>query len=394
MKKLGLHNWREPEVPISFPGLQEDIWVKRVLAPKLIEAVPEDVIRLFEVARGSMLYGWFFYPLLTLANEQLDRVHEAAVRHRCKAAGIATQGSRGGKIRDRNFGELIDELVARGVIPNEAVPQWDAVRKLRNHSSHPKSQMIIPPGLAVGGIDSAARRINQLFSGNPDYFSDVGVRVRIVVGLERPNRVFPVVVGIDVGDSKKGFHLVALRGGHVFGVTNLTDPTEAAEWCSGHEATIVGVAAPCGWSRDDESRGRDGERMLAALGHSAHSTPSRARAQQNAFYEWMLNGERLYQALETDYPLFRGSPTPTRYCFETYPHLAACALAGRRLKAGDKVTDRRDLIRGAGIDDARLTNIDFIDAAICALVAYSADLQDCTMYGDASEGYILVPGLF
>lgn len=74
MKKLALHNWREPDVPKFFPGLTEDVWVDETMKPQLVAAVPEDVVRLFEIARGSILYGWLFYPLLTLASEQLHRV--------------------------------------------------------------------------------------------------------------------------------------------------------------------------------------------------------------------------------------------------------------------------------------------------------------------------------
>jgi len=55
MKKLAPHNWREPGVPKFFPRLTEDVWVKATMKPQLVAAVPEDVVRLFEIARGSIL---------------------------------------------------------------------------------------------------------------------------------------------------------------------------------------------------------------------------------------------------------------------------------------------------------------------------------------------------
>ena len=39
MKKLALHNWREPDVPKSFPGLTEDKWVPAVMEGKLTSMV-------------------------------------------------------------------------------------------------------------------------------------------------------------------------------------------------------------------------------------------------------------------------------------------------------------------------------------------------------------------
>lgn len=41
MKKLALHNWREPDVPKFFPGLTEEVWLREAMNPQLIAAVPE-----------------------------------------------------------------------------------------------------------------------------------------------------------------------------------------------------------------------------------------------------------------------------------------------------------------------------------------------------------------
>ena len=62
-----------------------DRLLERICAPQLADAVPVDVQRLFETARGAMCYGYFFYPLFTLAAHQMFRVVEAAITARCKA---------------------------------------------------------------------------------------------------------------------------------------------------------------------------------------------------------------------------------------------------------------------------------------------------------------------
>ncbi len=49
-------------------------WVKKILRPALSKKTPKDVAYLFEVARGSMCYGFYFYPLFSMASEQLHDV--------------------------------------------------------------------------------------------------------------------------------------------------------------------------------------------------------------------------------------------------------------------------------------------------------------------------------
>lgn len=391
MKKLALHNWREPDVPKSFPGLTEDVWVNEAMKPQLVSTVPEDVVRLFEIARGSILYGWLFYPLLTLASEQLHRVQEAAVRARCKVGGIPlTKTLKGGRVSPRNFADLIGELAGRGIIRHDERGMWDAARNLRNMSSHPERAMIAPPGYALAAIDHTARRINQIFDETPDYYSVLGQFVRKATGIgSHPS--LPVVVGADVGEAKKGFHLVALRDATVIGKLKTSDPRAAVEWCLSVGAKIVAVDAPCGWCNDNGRGRREAEEMLALQGYSSFPTPRRELAYENPLNAWMLNGEQLYIALRAEFPLFDGNVPNGRFCFETYPYLASCGLAGRRLEAENKRRDRRDIIRSAGIDDQVLTNADYLDAAICAMAACSMVIEYAAVCGNAEEGFIVAP---
>lgn len=391
MKKLALHNWREPDVPKSFPGLTEEVWVAEAMKPQLIAAVPEDVVRLFEIARGSILYGWLFYPLLTLASEQLHRVQEAAVRARCKIAGIPViKTQKDGRFRSRNFADLIGALAGRGIIRSDERKMWDAARNLRNMSSHPERPTILPPGLALAAIDVTARKINQIFDKTPDYYSVLGQSVRKATGIGSSPSL-PVVVGVDVGDVKKGFHLVALQHAAVIGKLKTPDPREAVDWCMRVGAKIVAIDAPCGWCNGNNRDRREADEMLALQGYSSFSTPRREVALLDPINAWMLNGERLYNALRAKFPLFDGEVPDEPFCFETNPYVASCGLAGRRLEAKNKRRDRRDIIRSAGIDDQVLTNCAFLDAAICGMAAYSVAIDYATMCGNAEEGFIVAP---
>ena len=198
-----------------------------------------------------------------------------------------------------------------------------------------------------------------------------------------------IVAGIDIGGEKKGFHVVALEGTRLVGLLHATEADGVAAWCLENRVTIVGLDAPCRWAIEGKSR--PVEREMAKAGLSAYATPTRERALTNQFYRWMLNGERLYAAIEKHYPLFEGTRKPGRACFETFPSAVVAALAGRRLPAKDKRRNRPPLPQKAGIDISSLTSIDWIDAGLCALTARHFADGTIRTYGEAMTGLIVVP---
>jgi len=165
-KEITPSNWLEPEgvlkgfVRMSLDGQFHPItgeeYLRDILSPQLLSSVPRDVQALFEVARGAMVYGYFFYPLYTLAAQQLFRVAEAAITHKCKALGAPKSCN--------TFQKGVKWLVGNGGIPKSELCRWDAVRKLRNAASHPRRQSIFMPGNAIGMLEGIAEQINALFS--------------------------------------------------------------------------------------------------------------------------------------------------------------------------------------------------------------------------------------
>jgi predicted RNase H-like nuclease len=106
----------------------------------------------------------------------------------------------------------------------------------------------------------------------------------------------------------------------------------------------------------------------------------------------MVRGADLYRCLKPDYPLFDGQLfASNQICFETFPHAVACALARNPLSAKQKRVDRSRLLREGGVTTEALTNIDLIDAAICAIAAHHFLTGRFKTYGDAAEGFIVVP---
>ena len=167
IKALCLENWMIPDplmgnlVMFSNDGgmassMSGHDWASTILEHNLAERVPNEIFQLFEVARGSMLYGYFFYPLYTLAFEQLTRVAEAAVSEKCKQIGICKS--------IKTFDKKLKYLQCNNVLSDVKKAQWDSLRKLRNIASHPDQPTILPPGPIVGMVAITVGLINELFT--------------------------------------------------------------------------------------------------------------------------------------------------------------------------------------------------------------------------------------
>lgn len=205
------------------------------------------------------------------------------------------------------------------------------------------------------------------------------------------------VVGVDVGGARKGFHAVAIADGRFLGHLATKDEGELVHWCRDTvRARVVAIDAPCRWSKD--GRARPAERQLMEKRIWCFSTPTRQRALDHPrnHFGWMLRGAALFKALESTHALCRELPIAEgkNYCFETFPHAIAWHLLSGRAVASRKREQRRELLERSGVDAGRLTNIDLVDAALCALVAHLAvSRAACAGYGEPDTGLIVVPAL-
>ena len=163
IKRITQANWKSPEIPEMLGNMSQEIWLREHLAPKLNPEVPENIAALYEVARGAMIYGWFFYPLITLGAEQCMRVLETAVRICCENNGIKTKSeSKDGKVFDTTFTKNIKALIKKNIIPEKDEKMWMAAKDIRNYASHPERQSILPPGMTLANLKITADRLNYL----------------------------------------------------------------------------------------------------------------------------------------------------------------------------------------------------------------------------------------
>lgn len=200
----------------------------------------------------------------------------------------------------------------------------------------------------------------------------------------------PTVVGVDVGGLGKGFHAVALTNGR-FTPQHFKEANEVCQWILEVKATIIAIDAPCRWAASGKSRLAERELAIHGKPIQCFKTPARTSAVGNPFYGWVFNGETLYELLSASYDLFNGSQRTGTIVLETFPHAVACALAGSVIPASPKGLVRRHWLSKQGFDVGPLTNIDFVDAALCALTARQFHLGLTTAFGDSREGFIVIP---
>ncbi len=202
------------------------------------------------------------------------------------------------------------------------------------------------------------------------------------------------MAGIDVGGHTKGFHVVALLDGQFVDRTDDTDPNAIVQWCVGKKASIVAIDCPCHWSKSGSSRRAECELRLHGEKISCFATPTEreARANRARFYDWVLNGQRLYKGFGAhNYDLFDGETTSGAICLETFPHAIVCAMAGQVTRARPKAKVRREALRSQHYDDSGLPNIDYVDAALCAITAAEFRANRYIRFGDPDEGFIVIP---
>ncbi len=173
-KELTIDNWLEPDETLQAFGrlslvtgqvhpITAEDFASSFLTIDLSDQVPEDIVAMFKVSRGVLLYGYFFYPLYALGQDQLWRVCEVALNEKFKQL----EGPRGRK----TFVDKIKWMKSEGLFSEEQVVWWTAVKDLRNSASHPAFQTLIAPLELPGDLRRTAHAINCLFDDTLDFMS-------------------------------------------------------------------------------------------------------------------------------------------------------------------------------------------------------------------------------
>ncbi len=163
MKKITSENWlsADPTMevfagydaaePMAFGGRLVTDSELATLSPK----VPADIVRLYEMARAAVCYGYLFYPLYTLGFEQLSRCADSAMKLRLEQVDAKASGE--------SFEKRIEWAAQNGIIETASVNLWHSIRRLRNEGSHSDGRTILPPSWAIGHLDTTVELINSLY---------------------------------------------------------------------------------------------------------------------------------------------------------------------------------------------------------------------------------------
>ena len=200
--------------------------------------------------------------------------------------------------------------------------------------------------------------------------------------------------GIDVGGKKKGFHLVGLSEYGSLQSRHVLTPEDAALAVKSWGVHVVAVDAPMSWAA--VGRSRVSEQKLEFFGIHCFKTPCESVARDRPFYDWVRNGLALYDVLgQHEYRRPKELPKADKgslRMIETFPHAVARRLSVSESTGRSKVRFRRQVLREYGIDESQLRNIDFVDAALCALLAriYLEQGESATESpGDIEEGMFI-----
>jgi hypothetical protein len=164
MKVIDRDNWLQVDAGGHGRSADARKWREAFLAIRLDPAVNPDIARMFEAARGGMLYGYFFQPLMAMGVEQCYRVLENGARARCTEAGLPVNCvDSQGKQHPLSFGHNLRALVKIGLIPEPDLKHWQQAREMRDWVIAPEHQTVLTLDHGVTALTRAAELLGQLF---------------------------------------------------------------------------------------------------------------------------------------------------------------------------------------------------------------------------------------
>lgn len=165
MKRLNRTNWLEPDQHGNPVPVDAEAWRDAFLAIRLDPRVPAEIAAMFEAARGCMIYGSFFAPLVTLGVEHCYRLLEAAVRVRCAQLGLPVAfRDRLGKDRPLSFQHNLRQLVGREIVSDADAALWRQAGELRDWAALPERHAAVGPDHAITALTRAAGLLGRLFA--------------------------------------------------------------------------------------------------------------------------------------------------------------------------------------------------------------------------------------
>jgi predicted nuclease with RNAse H fold len=182
-------------------------------------------------------------------------------------------------------------------------------------------------------------------------------------------------IGVDVGGERKGFDMAVINRSELLSLRQRLTWSEAARIVEDVKPLVVGIDSPCCCAARGETS-RECERMVAREVCGIRWTPDASAVQASDYYGWIVEGLRLYAALES----------ARAEVIEVFPTASWTRWLGKRGSESRSAWSRRGLT-GLGLTSVpERTNQDQRDAIAAAITA--------RQYSDGatqSFGEIVVP---
>jgi predicted nuclease with RNAse H fold len=165
-------------------------------------------------------------------------------------------------------------------------------------------------------------------------------------------------MGVDVGGKRKAFDVALVEDQRLVGLRQRQSVGEVVAWEVSAEPSVIAIDSPCscapaGWTR------RPGEKELRDAVCGIRWTPPSDKLAGNPYYEWIVEGLRLYEALGRQ---------PARV-IECFPTASWTRWYGERDGRPRSMWTREALAALELRDVPRRTNQDMRDAIGAALTA-------------------------
>lgn len=137
--------------------LRYEDWIEIVQrAGRLPSSAPAHIAEAYEPYLGSIIYGWVYWPLLTMGIDKVLALREALARAACERQAASNRET-------KTFQSCIDYLFNQGLLPPERRRKWDAGRGLRNSLAHPERRSLFSPMDALVILEAFVEDASILF---------------------------------------------------------------------------------------------------------------------------------------------------------------------------------------------------------------------------------------
>jgi predicted nuclease with RNAse H fold len=182
-------------------------------------------------------------------------------------------------------------------------------------------------------------------------------------------------IGVDVGGKRKAFDVALVEDRRLLQLRERQSVADVVAWVASTQPSVVAVDSPRSCAQPGQTH-RPEEKELRDAVCGIRWTPSSAKLYGNPYYEWIVEGRRLYEALETE-------SVEVIECFPTASWTRwHGARNGRRRSAWSR--EALAALRLEGVPPR--TNQDMRDAIAAAITARDFEQDRFERFGD-----IIVP---